>query len=111
MFFSPYPETMIDVIASILTSIILGFVFAIPSIFLGYWLQKIGKAPNRAWLSIFFCIVLSFIKQIWLSELSWGWFALLVIAGSTLGIYRMDFYWASKNQSHAANTDHQKGYS
>jgi hypothetical protein len=87
---------MLDILTSILVSIGTGVLFAIPGIVLGFWLKKSGVAPNRSWLSLLFCVVLAFIQQFWLSSLAYGWLALISIIGSTLGVYRMDIYWAIK---------------
>ena len=92
---------MADIIASSLISIGVGVLLALPALALGYWLQKTGRAPNRSWFSLFFCLVFAFIKQIWLPGLSYSWLALILIAGSTLGVYRMDIYWASKNANNS----------
>jgi hypothetical protein len=77
-----------------ITTIIIGGLFAIPGIILGYELEKSHKAPNRGWLSLIFCMVLVFIKRIWFPDLSYYLLAIILILGSTLGVYRMDIYWA-----------------
>jgi hypothetical protein len=66
---------MSNLIETILISVGAGVLFAIPAMILGYWLKKIGAAPNRSLLSLGFCIVLTLIKQIWMPDLSDGWFA------------------------------------
>jgi hypothetical protein len=85
---------MIQTIQFTLISLGIGISFSVPGILLGYWLKKNHIAPNRSWLSIIYCVVLVFIKHIWLPDLSFHWLALILLAGSTLGIYRMDIYWA-----------------
>jgi hypothetical protein len=80
----------------ILTSLGIGILFSLPSIILGYWLKKKNIAPNRSLLTIIFCIVLTFVKRILTPDLAFHWFALILLIGSTLGVYRMDFYWAGE---------------
>ena len=79
----------------VLTTIIIGISFALPGIILGYWLKRTGKAPNRGWLSLIFCLILVFVKRIWFPELSYLLLGVILILGSTIGVYRMDIYWAS----------------
>ena len=93
---------MVSTIIFGLTSLGLGIFFAIPAIVLGFWLERVHSMTNRFWLSMLFSIVLVFVKQIWLPELSYYWLALIVIAGSTVGVYRMDIYWAV-NQSRSSD--------
>ncbi len=88
---------MTHIVASILISICVGLLFAIPGMILGYWLNKAGLAPNRGWFSIIFCVTLSLLHQFWLTNLSYSWLALISITGSTIGAYSMDIYW-SMNQ-------------
>ena len=95
---------MFNIIESLLVSVGVGTVLSIPALILGYWLKKTGKAPNRSRLSLLLCIVLTFIKEIWMPGLSYGWFAFLLISGSTLGIYRMDWYWASKKTNGSSSS-------
>jgi uncharacterized membrane protein len=85
---------MIQTIQFILTSVGIGMLFSIPGILLGYYLKKNNIAPNRSWLTIILCIISTFAKRIWLPDLSYYWFALFLLLGSTLGIYRMDIHWA-----------------
>lgn len=89
---------MINTVISTLTSIGIGTLFAIPGIILGYWLKKAGIAPNRAWLSLIVCVALALIRQFGVPSLTYGWLALISIAGSTLGIYRMDIYEAATQE-------------
>jgi len=85
-------EIMIREIFFVLTSLGIGILYSIPALILGYWLKKHGK-PNRYLLSLLFCIFLTFVKRIWLSDLSYYWLALITVTGSTIGVYRMDIYW------------------
>jgi hypothetical protein len=96
---------MTEKILSILISIGVGFLLAIPALILGYWLGKTGKAPNRSWASLFFCVVMSLVNQFLFPGTPFRWFALIAIAGSTLGVYRMDMYWASKDASKQTNSN------
>jgi hypothetical protein len=96
---------MTEKILSILISIGVGFLLAIPALILGYWLGKTGKAPNRSWASLFFCVVMSLVNQFLFTGAPFKWFVLLTIAGSTLGVYRMDMYWASKDAGKQTNSD------
>jgi glucan phosphoethanolaminetransferase (alkaline phosphatase superfamily) len=86
---------MIQTTQFILTSLGIGMLFSVPGILLGYWLKKKNIAPNRSLLTIIFCVVLTFVKRIWIPDLALHWFALVLLTGSTLGVYRMDFYWAA----------------
>ena len=90
---------MIETIQFVLSSLVIGVLFSIPGILFGYWLKKKNIAPNRWLLTIVFCVILVFVKRIWLPDLSFYWFGLLLIAGSTFGLYRMDFYWATSKKS------------
>jgi hypothetical protein len=85
---------MLHIIESGLVSVVLGALFAIPGIILGFWLKRTQLAPNRSWLSLTLCIVLAVIQQFWLPNLTYFWLALISVVGSTLGVYRMDIYWA-----------------
>jgi hypothetical protein len=96
---------MAEIIVSILISIGIGFLLAIPALTLGYWLGKTGKAPNRSLASLFFCLVMSLVNQFLFTGAPFKWFALLTIAGSTLGVYRMDLYWTSKDVNKQTNSD------
>ena len=96
---------MKETIVSILISISVGILLAIPALILGYWLGKTGKAPNRSLASLFFCIAMSLVNQFLFTGTPFKWLALIAIAGSTLGVYRMDMYWASKDASKQANSD------
>lgn len=87
---------MIEIIQFVLVSLLIGVLLSIPGVLFGYWLKKRNIAPNRWLLTIIFCVVLVFAKRIWLPNLSYYWFSLILIAGSALGLYRMDIYWASK---------------
>ena len=89
---------MINTIISILTSIGIGTLFAIPGIILGYWLKKAGIAPNHSWLSLLVCVALALIRQFWVPSLTYGGLALISIAGSILGVYRMDIYQAATQE-------------
>jgi hypothetical protein len=82
-----------------------GFLLAMPGIIIGYCLQKKRKLANRAGFSLFFCIVLVLIREIWLPNLSFSWLALISIAGSTLGVYRMDIYWMFRQTSTLSSDD------
>lgn len=88
---------MIQMIQFALISIGIGTLFSVPGILLGYYLKKKHIAPNRSWLSIIYCVILTFVKRIWLPNAPFGWFVFFLIAGSTLAVYRMDMYRASKN--------------
>jgi hypothetical protein len=87
---------MWGIVSFILVSLGLGILFAIPGILFGFWLRKLDIAPNRYYLVIPFSVFFVFIKRIWFSELSIAWFALILITATTLGIYRMDLYWATR---------------
>ena len=89
---------MIETVQFTLTTMGIGILFSIPGILLGYWLKKTNRAPNRSWLTIIFCIVLTFIKRIWLTDSSYYGLALILLAGSTLGVYQMDIYWATSSK-------------
>lgn len=91
---------MLQIIAEILVTIGIGLLYSIPSILLGFWLEKKQIAPNRYLLSIILCVVLCLALRFFASaELLTDWVALLFITGSTVGIYRMDIYWAIKKDS------------
>jgi len=90
---------MINAMIFGLISIGIGTLFAIPAIALGYWLHKSHIAPNRFGLSLLFCVVMVFIKRIWFPSLPYGLLGLIAILGSTLGVYRMDIYWAIKREN------------
>ena len=81
-----------------LTSLVIGLLFSIPGVTLGYWLKTKNMAPNRSLLTVIFCVVLTFAKRIWVPDLPFHWFALVLLLGSTLGIYRMDLYWATTSK-------------
>ena len=98
---------MVDMLLFGLISLGLGLLFSIPSVVLGFWLERSNIAPNRFWLSLLFCIVLVFVKRIWFPDLSYYWLALIVIMGSTIGVYRMDIYWAINNQSRRDDSNHK----
>jgi hypothetical protein len=65
---------MVQLILFVLTSIGIGLLFSILGILLGFWLEKNHKAPNRYWLTIILCLVSTFVKRIWLPDLSFFWF-------------------------------------
>lgn len=90
--------TLLQIINITITSFGIGILFSIPGVLLGYWLKNKNLAPNRSLLTIIFCVVLTFIKRIWMPDLAIHWFALILLTGSTLGVYRMDMYWAKKSQ-------------
>jgi hypothetical protein len=85
---------MINILIFGFISIGIGVLFAIPGIILGCWLEKSNLAPNRCWLSLIFCVVLVLIKRIWFPDLSYFILGVLIILGSTVGVYRMDIYWS-----------------
>lgn len=89
---------MIDYLSFGITTIGIGILFAIPATILGYWLEKSEVAPNRFWLSLIFCIVSVLIKRIWFPDISYYIFGSMIILGSTLGVYRMDIYWAVRQE-------------
>lgn len=89
---------MIEGILFVLSSLVIGTLFSIPGILFGYWLKRKNIAPNRWLLTIVFCVILVFVKRIWLPNLSFYWFGLILVAGSTLGLYRMDIYWAASRK-------------
>lgn len=90
---------MMEAIQFILISLGIGILFSIPGILLGYWLKKKNIAPNRSWSSIIHCLILTFVTRIWLPDAPFFWFAFFLLAGSTLGVYRMDIYWAKRSRS------------
>ena len=96
---------MTEIIVSILISIGVATFLAIPALTLGYWLGKTGKAPNRSLASLLFCIVMSLVNQFLFTGAPFRWFALIAVAGSTLGVYRMDMYWASKDANKQTKSD------
>ena len=81
-----------------LTSIAIGLLFSIPGVTLGYWLKKKNLGTNRSLLTIIFCVTLTFAKRIWVPDLPFHWFVLVLFLSSTLGIYRMDMYWATTSK-------------
>jgi len=85
---------MIRLIELVITSLGLGLLLSIPGLILGYLLEKSKALPNRYCLTFIFCAVLVLIKHLWFSEISNILFGIIVIIGSTLGVYRMDIYWA-----------------
>jgi uncharacterized membrane protein len=87
---------MTNMIAFVLIPVGIGALLAIPAIALGYWLEKCHAAPNRSWLSLLFCIAMMLIKGIWFPSVPYLVVAVIAILGSTLGVYRMDIYWAIK---------------
>lgn len=90
---------MIEKILFVLSSLVIGIFFSVPGILFGYWLKRKNIAPNRWLLTIVFCVILAFVIRIWLPGLSYFWFGLILVAGSTLGLYRMDIYWAASRKS------------
>jgi hypothetical protein len=92
---------MIQIIQFTFTSLGIGLLISVPGILLGYWLKKKNIAPNRSLLTIIFCVVLTFVKRIWISDLALHWFALVLLTGSTLGVYQMDIYWAASSKKNS----------
>lgn len=91
---------MLQTIEDVLITIGIGLLYSIPSILLGFWLEKKQIAPNRYLLSIIMCVILCLALRFFDSaDLLTVWVALLFITGSTVGIYRMDIYWAIKRKS------------
>ena len=78
----------------ILNSIGIGLLFSIPGIIIGFWLEKNKCAPNRYRLSILFCIVIVGIQRLQFPSLPFHWLALILLIGSTIGVYRRDIFWA-----------------
>lgn len=89
---------MIETIISGLTLVGIGIVFALPGIFLGWWLNNAEIAPNRWRAVLFFSIFFVVAKNIWFPNVSYGWLALIAISWSTVGIYRFDLYRAFKEK-------------
>ena len=90
---------MIELLQFTLITLTIAMLFSVPGILLGYWLKKKQLAPNRSLLTIIFCVVLVFVQRIWLPNLPFYWLALVLLVGSTLGVYRMDLYWATSKKS------------
>jgi hypothetical protein len=90
---------MIEKIHFVLVTLLVGVLLSVPGVLFGSWLKKKNIAPNRWLLTIIFCMVLVFAKRIWLPNLSYYWFSLILIVGSTVGLYRMDIYWAFKKSA------------
>ena len=90
---------MIDLTWFVVITLVIGLLYSVPGVLLGYWLEKKYVAPNRSFISISFCVVLVFIQRIWLPNVSFHWLALVLLTGSTLGVYRMDIYWAISKKS------------
>lgn len=85
---------MIDFLVFGITSLGLGVLLSIPGLILGYLLEKSQVSPNRYWLSLIFCTALVLLRRVWFPEISNVLLGIIVIIGSTLGVYRMDIYWA-----------------
>jgi hypothetical protein len=96
---------MTEIVVSIIVSVGIGFLLSIPALILGFWLGKTGKVPNRSLASLFFCVAMSLVNQFLFTGVPFKWLALIAIAGSTLGVYRMDMYWVSKGASKQTNSD------
>lgn len=90
---------MLEIIQFTLVTIGIAAIFSVPGILLGYWLNKKGIAPNRSLLSILYCLCLTFVQRIWLPAAPFWGLAFFLLAGSTLGVYRMDFYWNSSQKT------------
>lgn len=90
---------MYNIIIFSLVSIGIGILFALPGISLGIILKKYQIAPNRLWGVLMLSIIFVFIKRIWFTDLSYNWFSFILILGTTVGVYRMDIYWALNKES------------
>ena len=90
---------MLNLLTFSLISLGYGLLFALPGICVGIVLERYKIAPNRLWMVLVTSVLFVFIKRIWFENLSYSWFALILIAGTTIGIYRMDIYWAIKRQN------------
>ncbi len=81
-----------------LTSIGIGILFAIPGIAFGSFLEKHQIASNRIRdvlaTSVFFVLF----RQVWYPQIPYIWLALAIILGTTMGLYRVEIFWAMKSK-------------
>ena len=87
---------MLETLAFIVTSLLIGVVFSLPGIAFGHYLEKRQVAPNRFVLVLIFSTLLVFLKRIWLNDLPYILLAIIIVLGTTAGMYKMDFYWSMK---------------
>ncbi len=85
-------KAMFQIFQFILISLGIGLLLSVPGILLGYSMKKKHVAPNYSWFTTILCIVMVFVKRIWLSDLSFYWLTLFLVAGTTIGMYRIDIY-------------------
>ena len=62
---------MTNLLIFIIVTALIGILFAIPGIVLGFWLEKSHKAPNRSLSSLSVCISAVFILRILAPDLSY----------------------------------------
>ena len=91
---------MTNLLMFIIVSVLIGILFAIPGMVLGFWLEKSHKAPNRSFSSLFVCISAVFILRILTPDLSYLPVGIILILASTLGVYNMDIYDAWNKNKH-----------
>ncbi len=83
---------MIVFASSALFVIGISIILSIPSVLLGYFLKKEFQIPNRFWLSILITFGFNIYCEVYLHELSLFWRSLISIIGSTVGVYRLEFF-------------------
>ncbi len=86
---------MLNAIIIGLKAIGIGGLLSIPAIGLGYyWHNRHGWRWRD---SLFFCIVLVLVQQVWLKTLAFGPLVLIAVAIS-ISAYRLDIYWDMQRQ-------------
>ena len=70
--------------------------FSIPGIAFGSYLEKRQIASNRVRDVVLFSVFFVFVKRIWYPQVPYFWLAIILILGTTAGLYKMEIYWAMK---------------
>ena len=87
---------MLDILVFVITSIGIGILFAIPGFVFGSFLEKHEIATNRAIDVLIFSLFFVFVKRIWYEDIPYSWLAIILILGTTVGVYSMEIYWSIK---------------
>jgi hypothetical protein len=86
---------MPDILKKIGIILITGIIFSVIGILFRKWLTKNGIAQDRIWDIVTFSFFIAVVYQVWFQGLSWKWVAVVELAGVTLGVNRMDFWYAA----------------
>ena len=87
----------VGTLISILSSVAMGILFALPGIYFGSYLEKKKIATNRPLTVLAFSVFFVFFRQIWYPQLPYIVLAVIIILGTTMGLYKMEIWWAMKD--------------